>query len=124
MNNTTFQEISNRIRKHLEERDWHSNQSRSLAISVALEAAELLEHYQWTDEPVGDKDAIAAELADIFIYAFQIAQNENIDIPQAIIAKLEKIAKKYPAKDFKDKDSTEQQKAWIKNKLKHQKQGL
>lgn len=124
MINVTFQEISDRIRKYLEDRDWDSNPSQSLAISVALEAAELLEHYQWTDKPVGDKDAIAAELADVFIYAFQIAQNENIDIPQAIINKLEKAAKKYPAEDFKGKDSAEQQKAWIENKLKHQKQGL
>ena len=95
-----------------------------MAISVALEAAELLEHYQWTEESVGSKEDIAAELADIFIYAFQIAQNEDIDLVAAIIKKLEKAAKKYPAQDFKGKDEKSQQEARVKNKLKHRKSGL
>lgn len=124
MNEATFQEINERIKKHLVERDWHNNPSRSLAISVVLEAAELLEHYQWTEESVGSKEDVAAELADIFIYAFQIAQNENIDLVAAIIKKLEKAAKKYPAQDFKGKDEKVQQEARIKNKLRHRKRGL
>lgn len=124
MSDITFQEISDQIYNHLKERDWHNNQSRGLAISIALEAAELLEHYQWQDDSVGSKDDLAAEMADIFIYAFQLAQNNNIDIPKAIIAKLEKTAKKYPAKDFKGKNEAEQNKAWLENKLKHRKEGL
>lgn len=124
MSDITFQEISDRIYNHLKKRDWHNNQSRGLAISIALEAAELLEHYQWQDDSIGSKDDLAAELADIFIYAFQLAQNNNIDIPKAIIAKLEKTTKKYPTKDFKGKNEAEQNKAWLENKLKHRKEGL
>lgn len=124
MNSLTFAEISEKIRQHLEDRDWHKKPSRGLAISIALEAAELLEHYQWTDMSVGNKDDVAAELADIFIYAFQLAQNEEIDIAQAISKKLEEVSNKYPAADFKGKTDSEQHEAWIKNKLKHPKQGL
>lgn len=124
MSDKTFQEISAKIRKHLKDRDWHNKPSKGIAISIALEAAELLEHYQWSDKPVGGRDAVAAELADIFIYAFQLAQNEDIDLASAIVEKLEETASKYPAQDFKGKSSTEQQKAWIENKLKHKKQGL
>ena len=120
----TFEEISQLIRKHLEERDWLNNPSRGLAISIALEANELLEHYQWHDEPVGDKQALAEELADILIYAFQFAQKNDIDIPTAITQKLEKSAQKYPAEKFKGKSSADMQKAWIDAKLHHKKEGL
>ncbi len=120
----TFDEISQRIYTHLEERDWHHNASRGLAISIALEANELLEHYQWQDTPVGSQDDLAEELADILIYAFQFAQVNNIDIPTAMLEKLEKAAKKYPAEKFKNKTIDEHNKAWIESKLNHKKAGL
>ncbi|HEX4662397.1 MAG TPA: MazG-like family protein [Candidatus Saccharimonadales bacterium] len=120
----TFEDISQLIWKHLEERDWLDNPSRGLAISIALEANELLEHYQWQDKPVGDKHALGEELADILIYAFQFAQKEGIDMPAAIKAKLAKAAKKYPAATFKGKNNTERREAWIDAKLHHKKEGL
>src|SRR3989344_3815029 len=119
--NTTFEEVNQQIQKHLEERDWHNNPARGLAISIALDANELLEHYQWHDKPVGNKEELAEELADIFIYAFQFAQIKNIDIAVAISKKLEKMAKKYPAEHFKAKNTEERTKAWLEDKLKHQK---
>ncbi|HEY5695754.1 MAG TPA: MazG-like family protein, partial [Candidatus Saccharimonadales bacterium] len=109
---------------HLEERDWHTNPSRGLAISLALEAAELLEHYQWGDEPVGGRNEVGEELADVFIYGMQIAQQNNIDIAEHIHKKLEKAAKKYPAKDFKGKNAVDMRANWMKNKLAHRKEGL
>jgi len=121
---TTFEEIQELIRKHLEERDWMSSPSRGLAISIVLEASELLEHYQWQDEPVGDKQALAEELADILIYAFQFALKNGIDIPAAIKQKLAKSAQKYPAEMFKGKSGKEMQAAWIDAKLQHKKEGL
>ena len=124
MNETSFKEISEKIQSYLRERDWHENPSRSLAISLVLEATELLEHFQWTEEPVGSKEDLASEIADIFIYAFEIAHNYNIDIPKAIEDKLAHAAKKYPAKDFKSKTAEQKKKAWIKNKMKHAKEGL
>lgn len=120
----TVEELNQIIWKHLEERDWHKNPSRGLAISLSLEASELLEHYQWGDKPVGGADAVGEELADVFIYGMQIAQQNNIDIVDHIKRKLEKAARKYPAADFKDKTPEEGREAWLKNKLAHKKEGL
>jgi len=122
--NKTFQEISDIIYQYLKERDWQDNDSRSLAISIALEANELLEHYQWGEKPIGDKNEIAEELADIFIYAFQFAYNNNIDLPSEILKKLDKAKKKYPADDFKGKRGEDSNTAWIEAKLKYKKEGL
>lgn len=120
----TIEEINQLIWDHMEERDWHENPSRGLAISMMLEAGELLEHYQWNEEPVGGVNAIGEELADVFIYGIQIAQRNNIDIVDQIRRKLEKAAKKYPAANFKGKNAAEKRAAWLKNKLEHQKTGL
>jgi len=120
----SFEEINQRIYQHLVERDWHGKPARGLAISIALEASELVEHYQWKDEPVGSAEEIAEELADVLIYAFQFAQINNIDMPTAILKKLEKAALKYPAEKFKGKTDKEREKAWLDSKLNHQKRGL
>ncbi len=60
---------------------------RNLAISLALEAAEVLEHFQWRDE-APDSGALAAELADVALYLLQIASICNIDLETAILEKL------------------------------------
>ncbi len=120
----SFNVINQIILKHLEERDWLGNPSRGLATSIALEAAELMEHYQWSDTPVGNKQDISEELADIFIYAFEFAQENDIDIAEAIKDKLAKAAKKYPAQEFKGKTGEDKRTAWMNAKLRHQKDGL
>lgn len=120
----SFETINQLIWKHLEDRDWLGNPPRGLAISIALEANELLEHYQWSDDSVGDREALAEELADIFIYAFEFAQSKNIDIADAIKKKLDKAAKKYPATAFKGKKDGERRDAWLNAKLNHHKEGL
>jgi NTP pyrophosphatase (non-canonical NTP hydrolase) len=122
--NESFESISRLILQHLEARDWLGSKSRGLVISIALEASELLEHYQWSDEPVGTKQELAEELADIFIYAFQFAQENNINIAEAMQKKLAKAAKKYPAENFKGKNKLERRAAWVQSKLNHKKEGL
>ncbi len=62
---------------------------RNLAISLSLEANEVLEHFQWSDQ-LEDRDALASELADVSLYLLQIASLAGIDLEQAILAKLEK----------------------------------
>jgi NTP pyrophosphatase (non-canonical NTP hydrolase) len=121
---TSLEEINQLIWKHLVERDWQDNHPRGIAISIALEANELLEHYQWSEKAVGDKQALAEELADIFIYAFQFAQLHDIDIAEAIKLKLAKAAKKYPADQFKGKKPDDKRAAWIKAKTTYKKEGL
>lgn len=119
----TFAEIGDTISEYLEARDWLDNPSRSVAMSIVLEAAELMEHYQWSSEPVGSRDEIGEELADVLIYAFQFAQSNNIDIADAILKKLEKTKKKYPAEAFKNKSAQEMHNAWVDAKMHHKKEG-
>lgn len=120
----TVEELNQLVWDHLEARDWHTNPTRGLAISMALEANELLEHYQWNEVPVGGVDAVGEELADVLIYGMQIAQQNNIDIVDHIQRKLEKAGKKYPASDFKGISGEQKRANWQKRKLAHKKTGL
>ncbi|MDN5274296.1 MAG: hypothetical protein JWP06_197 [Candidatus Saccharibacteria bacterium] len=120
----TIEALNQRVWEHLVARDWQANPTRGLAISLSLEASELLEHYQWGDEPVGGSEAVGEELADVLIYAMQIAQQNNIDIVDAIEKKLQKAALKYPAANFKGKTGAARREAWLKSKLSHKKTGL
>ena len=63
--------------------------SKNLAISLALEAGEVLEHFQWREHAI-DKDELAGELADVALYLMQLASVNNIDLEAAILAKLGK----------------------------------
>ncbi|HSN94344.1 MAG TPA: MazG-like family protein [Anaerolineaceae bacterium] len=60
---------------------------RNLAISLSLEANEVLELFQWSDE-LNDKDALGDELADVALYLLQLAQVGGIDLEQAILSKV------------------------------------
>jgi len=62
---------------------------RNLAISLCLEAAEVLEHFQWQDA-TSDTQALADELADVTLYLLQLASLSGIDLEQAVLSKLEK----------------------------------
>lgn len=117
----SFDEAKNAVIQHIMERHWDNNTPRSLAISISLEANELLEHYQWQNKPVGSKQELAGELADILIYAIQFANHYKIDIPTAIMQKLEKSAKKYPAEKFATTNQKERKKAWIDSKTTYKK---
>ena len=61
---------------------------RNLAISLAVEAAEILEHYQFREE-ARQKDELAGELADVALYLLQLASVTGIDLEQAILDKIE-----------------------------------
>lgn len=93
---TTIGGLQNEVLAHCRERGWVPN-DKNLAISVAIEAAELLEHFQWDD--YGDRtdnDEVAMELADVLIYALQFAAVRDIDVATAIRLKLKRAAEKYP----------------------------
>lgn len=61
---------------------------RNLAISLVLEASEVLEHYQWRDD-TPDKAELASELADVLLYLMQLASISEIDLGQAVMEKLD-----------------------------------
>lgn len=98
MNN--IEEISKKINQFRDERNWRQfHNEKDLAISISLEANELLELFQWkSSEESVEKHLsdIKEELADVFMYAFMMADNLNLDIEQIIQDKLIKNAKKYP----------------------------
>lgn len=62
---------------------------RNLAISLVLEASEVLEHFQWNDEASRPAE-LADELADVMLYLLQLASCSGIDLGQAVLSKLEK----------------------------------
>ena len=62
---------------------------RNLAISLNLEASEVLEHFQWKEQ-LDDSDDFAHELADVALYLLQLASIAGIDLEQAILSKLER----------------------------------
>jgi NTP pyrophosphatase (non-canonical NTP hydrolase) len=65
----------------------HPQTLRNLAVSLVLEAGEVLEHFQWTDAP-GDTQALAGELADVLLYLLQLSSLAGVDLEQAVLAKL------------------------------------
>ena len=108
--------------QHVRARKWDKTAtSRGLAISINLEASELLEYFQWSDENFGSKDDLASELADILIYAVQFANKNDIDITSAMMKKLEKSAKKYPVEIFEIEDRDERNKIWLEAKQNYKK---
>ena len=96
-------EVLERIRSFRDERDWlQFHDPKNLATSIAIEAAELLEEFQWqTNEQsrrhaAQNLEAISDEIADVAIYLIELTDVLGIDLRDAILAKLEKNAAKYP----------------------------
>ena len=65
----------------------HPQTPRNLAISLSIEAAEILEHFQWNGD-LTDADSLAGELADVLLYLLQLASVTGIDLEQAVLNKL------------------------------------
>ena len=123
MSKPTFEEACTIVMEHVKARKWDkTNSTQGIAISLSLEANELLEYFQWKDEPFGSKEDLASELADIMIYAIQFADRYDIDIPQAIKDKIQKQDKKYPVEIFEIEDEVERNKRWLEAKRNYKKQ--
>lgn len=91
-----MKEIIDEIEKFNKERDWDQFHSpENLAKSISIEAAELLECFQWDGENFNKED-VYEELADVFTYCFQLAMKLEVDPKEIILKKLEKTKKKYP----------------------------
>ncbi len=83
------------VRAFVEERDWAQFHSpANLAKSIAIEAGELLECFQWSDD--GDSVRVESELADVMTYCLLLADKLGIDPEAAVLAKLEETKAKYP----------------------------
>lgn len=104
--------LKKRIQKFVEDREWGKyHNSKDLAISIAVEASELLELFQWVREKDIEallKDAskftmLEDELADIIILCLNLANVTGIDVSTAVINKIEKNEAKYPVELVKGK---------------------
>lgn len=97
----TFEEAKEKALAFREERDWAQfHNPKDLALSISIEAAELLEVFQWsgTDlEVAGKKDRAVEELADVAIYCVYLAEALGVDLADAVGAKIDANAQKYPA---------------------------
>lgn len=96
----TFEDAAAKALQFRQQRDWEQfHNPKDLAISISLEASELLESFQWsgTDLAASERrDHMADELADIAIYCIYFADATGIDLVEAINAKLDANEKKYP----------------------------
>ncbi|MDO4182870.1 MAG: nucleotide pyrophosphohydrolase [Coriobacteriia bacterium] len=96
----TFEEATAEALSFRDERNWKQfHNPKDLAISISLEASELLEAFQWSAAdlyPQGKRDLIAEELADIAIYCMYFADAMDVNLADAVHAKIQLNAKKYP----------------------------
>lgn len=83
------------LRAFVEARDWEQFHSpENLAKSISIEAAELLELYQWNSSP--DQERVEEELADVVTYCIHLANKLGVDLDEIVMSKLAKTEKKYP----------------------------
>lgn len=107
---TTLQELKERMAGFVRERDWEQfHTPKNLSMSIAIEAAELMEHFQWlTVEQSRSLDVealgnVGEELADIVIYALSLSNFLGLDLSDTILRKMDKNERKYPADQVKGK---------------------
>ena len=88
--------LKQRIDRFNKDRDWDKFHSPvNLAKSISIEAAELLECFQWNNDEY-NKEAVLEELADVMNYCIQMSQVLDVDIVEIINKKMDKTEKKYP----------------------------
>jgi dCTP diphosphatase len=110
MQNTQISRLIDLIEEFRTERDWKQfHTPKDLALSLAVEAAEVLERFQWKDgdrlerylNEGGGREKVGAELADVFIYLLYLANDLDIDIDRAVRDKVRHNAEKYPVSKAK-----------------------
>ena len=107
--NTTMGELKGKVRKFIHERDWERyHNPKDVAESICIEAAELLEIFQWItpqqatewkEEPSKVR-RVEDELADIIVYCLSMANTMRIDVTKVVTRKLKSNEMKYPVEKF------------------------
>lgn len=107
---TTLHDLKERMATFVRERDWEQFHSpKNLSMSIAIEAGELMEHFQWLTVEQSeqlDPDAlqeIGEELADIVLYSLSMANHLQIDLAETVMAKMAKNERKYPKEQVRGK---------------------
>lgn len=107
---TTLQELKDHMARFVDERDWQQfHTPKNLSMSIAIEAAELMEHFQWLTVEQSkslNEDALAEigeELADIVIYSLSLSNYLGLDLSQTVLKKMDKNIRKYPKDQVRGK---------------------
>ncbi|MHC4406686.1 MAG: nucleotide pyrophosphohydrolase [Planctomycetota bacterium] len=107
---TTMAELRQSVRQFVDQRDWHQfHTPKNLAMSLAIEAAEVMEHFQWlTVEQSRQlalkperKSAVAEELADVLCYLLAMANELELDLSKALADKMAKNRRKYAVERYR-----------------------
>ena len=103
-----IQRVIDKIKKFRDDRDWMQfHDPKNMAVSIIIEASELLEHFQWKTKAEVEKyldenrEEVRDEIADIAMYLFELADNLGIDLLDAMEKKLKKNEEKYPVEKAK-----------------------
>lgn len=109
-NTTTLETLKTKLRQFVDERDWHQFHSpKNMSMCIAIEAAELMEHFQWvtTQESFEvlekKRQDVEHEVADVAIVLLMFCQENNIDLAKAIEKKMQLNAQKYTVEKSKGK---------------------
>jgi len=111
---TTVAELRSLMQSFVDERDWQQfHTPKNLAMSLAIEAAELMEHFQWGDNAeyrgvaldAERRQAVGEEIADVCCYLLSLVNALDLDLSEAMTAKMRKNAIKYPADQFRGRYS-------------------
>lgn len=95
-------EIIQALLKFRNDRDWEQfHNPKDLAIAISVEAGELLELYLWKDHEEAKREKVKEELADIFAYAFLLAEKYDFDVQDIVLEKIKKNGEKYPVEKAK-----------------------
>lgn len=95
-------DLAKRIRRFIDNRDWHQfHEPKDLAISLSLEAAEVLEHFQWKSKEEVDKKALGKELADVLYWVILMSDDLGIELGDVFEQKMLENEKKYPVSKAK-----------------------
>ncbi|HNQ23336.1 MAG TPA: nucleotide pyrophosphohydrolase [Phycisphaerae bacterium] len=107
---TTVAQLRQLVACFVAERDWEQfHDPKNISMALAVEAAELMEHFQWLrsdqlgllrDDPK-EMEAIGEELADVLAFVLAFANRMEIDLAAALSRKMERNARKYPAQEYR-----------------------
>src|SRR4029453_1189136 len=107
---TTIAELRRLVEEFVHEHDWAQfHRPKSLAMSIAIEAAELMELFQWPSDNEAEQSlkqshirrAATDELADVVIYCIAFANRTGIDLSSTVVRKLVKNRRKYPTRQYR-----------------------
>jgi len=97
-----MKEIIEKLRAFRDQRDWNQfHNPKDLAIALNIETSELLEQFLWKDHSNANVEKIEEELADVFTYAFLLADKYGFDVKNIVLKKMEINSKKYPVEKSK-----------------------